>query len=582
MGTLLKFQSCAYYNGKNEEFVQFGVRTPSSCYYIGVNTTSNTASWIPSCYAADTNLSGKVEGIGYGWQKYTVQSSGKVKFVVRGAAGGSTGSAGFSIDSVTGAISGRGNKPGRGAKLCGTFNVKKNDILYILVGHRGFANNGSDWGGGGGGASVILRDNPSGAYTFGPLNRKVDILVVAGGGGGCLDQNFGTQYWGQDAVFTDGANTNGGERIGAIGGGAGMTGNGAATDRCNTVPSILSGGVPYTPLGSIHYGGWGGGGSPLNGGGAGGGYSGGTPIDDNHGGTGGTSYINPTYCSETFRGYATVADDSGRNCQNPWSAYGFIELELGRDPTKFILAHDSDGYKYFNGSQDISGTSFVGTSNTWELLPTQTAPVDTTYAMYGSRVITNVTGLKSPVRFLVSSVNPTEVLTINGQLAGTTVIMKEDANMADVSTLQNMTVNGTFSKYNVKFAVSRDKGSSWQTYNSGSWVNIDVRTKSTFAAQGYDLSFFSAIPLADIQAYIPKSLRFAFYISQVSDSGANSVLTDITYVADLTGSWRHYTESQASYEYITDDTLEITFKEAGNYKVNYLDSFTSGSSGSGT
>ena len=53
-----------------------------------------------------------------------------------------------------------------------------------------------------------------------------------------------------------------------------------------------------------------------SGGGSGGGYSGGN-SSDGIGGYGGTSYINPDRITETFRGYATVADDADRNLTNP-------------------------------------------------------------------------------------------------------------------------------------------------------------------------------------------------------------------------------------------------------------------------
>ena len=55
----------------------------------------------------------------------------------------------------------------------------------MLVGMRGWCNNGSDYGSGGGGASVVLKDNPAGTYTFAPLNQrlvqieeKIDVLLV--------------------------------------------------------------------------------------------------------------------------------------------------------------------------------------------------------------------------------------------------------------------------------------------------------------------------------------------------------------------------------------------------------------------
>lgn len=264
MGKVLKFKSCA----QGGEFNGLGTVTPTSYYTLGVQTPANIVNHINSQYASDPNLAGKVTGIGYGWQKFVLPTSGTVKFTVRGAAGGSTGRSGYSINPVTGAVSGTGNRPGRGAKIEGKCKLKKNDILYLLVGIRGWSNNGRDWGGCGGGASVVLKDNPSGTYTFGPLNRKVDVLFVAGGGGGCFDQSFGTSYYGGDAVLTNGTNTNGGTNSGrSPGSGAGLTGNGTTEAHGWIAYSILSGSIYGTSLNSAHGTTWGGGGASCNGGG---------------------------------------------------------------------------------------------------------------------------------------------------------------------------------------------------------------------------------------------------------------------------------------------------------------------------
>ncbi len=107
MGKTLKFKSCA----RGGEYTALGAITPTNYYYIGVETPANIVNHINSCYADDPNLSGKVTGIGYGWQQYTIPSSGEIKFTVRGAAGGTTGRTGFSINPITGAVSGSGNRP---------------------------------------------------------------------------------------------------------------------------------------------------------------------------------------------------------------------------------------------------------------------------------------------------------------------------------------------------------------------------------------------------------------------------------------------------------------------------------------
>lgn len=264
MGKILQFKSCAV----GGEFTQLGVQTPTSYGINSVQSPANIVNHINSCYASDPNLAGKVTGIGFGWQQYVIPSSGNIKFTVRGGAGGSTGINGYVIDPVTGVVSGTGNRPGRGAKICGTAKLKKDDILYILVGFRGWSNSGDDWGSCGGGASVVLLDNPAGQYTFGPLTRKVDVLFVAGGGGGCFDQSFGSSYYGGDASYTDGINTNGGTNSGrSPGSGAGLEGNGTPEAHGPVAYSILSGSVYGNYLNSSHGTTWGGGGASCNGGG---------------------------------------------------------------------------------------------------------------------------------------------------------------------------------------------------------------------------------------------------------------------------------------------------------------------------
>lgn len=568
MGQVLGFKSCA----TGGEFTGLGQVTPSSYYYIGIAAPANVNTQIQSCYASDPLLAGKVTGIGYGWQKYVVPSNGKIKFTVRGAAGGATGTAGYTINPVTGVITGTGNKPGRGAKICGSAKLKKGDILYILVGMRGWCNQWADWGGGGGGASVVLLDNPAGAYTFAPVNRKVDVLIVAGGGGGTFDNTMGETRNGKDAVLTNGTNTNGGTSSSSRGG-AGLTGNGASGSGGNPAYSLLSGNPITTSLNTIHQGGWGGGGGSYNGGGGGGGYSGGSATDQ-QGGNGGTSYINPLLCEEISRSYATVAEDSQRNLSNPWTAYGYVELELGRAEGKFILAKDADGYKWFNGSEDIYGNSIPGASNEWELLTDQNKPTDATYVRYGNCVITNVTGLKDQTRFLVSSAEPEESISVDGLVAHEVVELIKDVSLADISSYKSITATLNTTGVVMKFAVSKDYGATWQTYNGGQWVNIDITNKTEFSQNGYDMAFFSAIPLADLAAYNAKALRIAILITQNSYTGSNALISSLNSIVDLVGSWAHFKESQASYQYITDDTVEVTFKEAGNYKVNYLDSLT--------
>lgn len=570
MGKVLGFQSCA----KGGEFLDIGVQTNKR--YTFVETPANIVDYINDFYATDANLSGKVTGIGYGWQQYEVESSGKTKFSVRGAAGGTSAYTGATIDPVTGDVTGTCNRPGRGAKVEGIVNLKKDDILYILVGFRGWCNyNGADWGPSGGGASVVLLDNPNGAYTFAPLNRKVDVLFVAGGGGGGCDSYFGPAHYGRDAIYNNGANTNGGSGY-YCSGGAGLTGNGEQSHAKSPAYSLLSGNPSTTTDVPYDHSPWGGGGAGFNGGGGGAGYSGGAGVGDDYG-EGGTSYINPDLCEETFRGYATVAEDSGRNLENPWTAYGYVEIELGRDEHKLILVQDSDGYKWFNGQDNIDGTTNATYSNEWELIPDQSVPVQATYDTYGKTIITNATGLKDKVKFLVSSKEPDESILVTGNVNGAIIQQVKDFNTSDVSILKSFEALGNLDGTITNFAVSKDSGMSWQTYSGGNWVDIDITNKTDFQTNGYNIAQISTIPLTDWKSYMSKKIRIALCITQYQPRGNVSLLTAIKYVADLTASWRHFTEDQATYEYISDTELKVTFLKSGNYKVNYLDELTNNS-----
>lgn len=573
MGKILGFKSCATggeYYGYTTTPSQFAVAFPAQ--------PANLQAQIDATYK-DSSLQGAVVGIGYGWQEYVVPFSSKGKFVVRGASGGCSADTTFSINSTSGAISGNGNKGGRGSKLTFETDLRKGDVLYILVGMRGFNPTvGSNWGASGGGASVVLKDNPNGAYTFTPLNRKVDVLCVASGGGGARYINGGIGKNGADGNYAQGTSTLGGPKGQASGattstsGSAGLTGDGVAGSSGRIAHALLTGTPDTSQINTTNSGGWGGGSSGWYGGGSGGGY-GGAAGTDATGGRSGTSYINPSLCTVIARGYATVADDKARLCANPWTAYGYVELEIGREATKYILAQDDEGYKFFNGSDTIYDTTVPSASNKWQLLPdSSNAPTSDIFSLYGTRIITNVEGLVgNKVKFLVSSPKPNETLAVDGLVAHTIVKMKNAVSVSDISQYVSVTATTNLSGASVKFAMSKDYGQTWFTMSGGDWAPIDIINVNEFEMNGYDLQYFSAIPIEKWQNLNAKSLTLAFCISQNRTTGTTPVLSAIQIVANLVGSWSHFTDAQASYTYIASDTLEITFKETGNYKVNYLD-----------
>ena len=93
-----------------------------------------------------------------GIQHWTVPYTGEYKIEAVGAAGG------------YGTDSNNGKYRGRGARMIGTFNLSKGEIIQILVGQEGGINSAKKRSGGGGGTFVVRGSNTP--------------LIIAGGGGG--------------------------------------------------------------------------------------------------------------------------------------------------------------------------------------------------------------------------------------------------------------------------------------------------------------------------------------------------------------------------------------------------------------
>ncbi|RMX46387.1 hypothetical protein pdam_00000550 [Pocillopora damicornis] len=193
-----------------------------------------------------------------GIQLWTVPYSGEYKIEAIGGAGW------YGKNSVV-------QNGGRGAKLIGNFILTKDEIIRILVGHKGKRGPGSITTTGGGGGTFVVRGSNT-------------PLIIAGGGGGI--KNMSERHSGCDASLSTTGNAgyssplgsggtggNGGGSAGNRpgGGGGGFYGNGGGGGKGGK--GFLNGGKG----GTYHGGFGGGGGNPAYSGGAGGGggYSGG-------------------------------------------------------------------------------------------------------------------------------------------------------------------------------------------------------------------------------------------------------------------------------------------------------------------
>ncbi|XP_066026855.1 uncharacterized protein [Pocillopora verrucosa] len=191
-----------------------------------------------------------------GIQSWTVPYSGEYRIEAIGGAGW------YGKNSVV-------QNGGRGAKLIGNFILTKDEIVRILVGHKGKRGPNSKTTSGGGGGTFVVRGSNT-------------PLIIAGGGGGI--KNMSEQHSGCDASISttgnagyssslgsEGTGGNGGGSAGGGGGGGGFHGNGRGGGKGGK--GFLNGGKGGTYNGGFG----GGGGNPAYSGGAGGGggYSGG-------------------------------------------------------------------------------------------------------------------------------------------------------------------------------------------------------------------------------------------------------------------------------------------------------------------
>ena len=228
---------------------------------------------------ASTSVS--VEIIGQGIQKWLVPKAGVYKITAKGAAG---------MSSCT------SNVGGNGASLTGIFTLKRNDILYIIVGQMG-TNVNNEWGGSGGGASFVVKRGDSLPYEFSLDDCTVTPLIIAAGGGGSGDCNSSpTPKKGTDGQCYANQYANEENLESGASGGAGFS----VDSKDGKTKSFLNGAVGGSffcaaarcgaPAAGTSYGGFGCGGVPFNAGGGGGGYRGGNSLSYGASGHGGLSF----------------------------------------------------------------------------------------------------------------------------------------------------------------------------------------------------------------------------------------------------------------------------------------------------
>lgn len=240
-----------------------------------------------------------------------------------------------------------------------------------------------------------------------------------------------------------------------------------------------------------------------------------------------------------------------------------------------IFIEDSEGIKYFNGTVDRDNNPNPDGTDTWELLPDDVVLGEEAFLEYAKYIPTNKTGLlDEEAKILCMSEDEEASISIDGKINKAIVKQTIDTIVSDIGLIT--AVAATFNSLNadIQFAISKNSGKTWQSYNGIDFVDIDTEDRDIFAANGYNLSLITSIPLETWNNYKAKTIRFAFCVTQKSNTTA-PIITSVDFTGNLIGSWRKALETEATYEYTAIDNLRIHLTKAGNYKVNYLDSLGS-------
>ena len=410
-----------------------------------VGNTPPTQTQLDAAYA-DTTLDGLVIATN-GIQKWVAPGNGKYTIIARGAAGGKGSSS--TADTMLG---------GFGAIITGTFHLKKNDALYIVVGQKGTDSgltSGDGVTAGGGGMSAILKEVVESTYL---LNGTipVELLMIAGAGNGGGDARYsGTP--GSNALLDQGSN-DAYKTTSYSGGGFDAFFNDNTCGR-----SLLAGAAAsqyaYSRGGMNSQAGFGGGaGNTDDGAGSGGGgYRGGV-----RGGNAGSSFNNGEEPNAILN---TVRTD------------GSVDIIQTIVYKKLVLNNTDGDYYYYDGTNWVSvGNTATGAEFEdygMEQIEFATLSYFTDYKIYAytgdaddteiSTLITHKPLVQSAARIV--SIDFTNKILTSGHLTAT-------------------------SEARVLVSVNDDE--TWQTYNN-SWQEVDVSDLSLAFADAMSATAFNAV-----------------------------------------------------------------------------------------
>lgn len=410
-----------------------------------IGNTPPTQVQLDAAYVG-TPLEGQVTTTA-GIQRWVAPSNGKYTIIARGAAGGKGSSS-----------SAEGMLGGFGAIITGTFSLKKNDVLYIVVGQKGTDSpigSGDGVTAGGGGMSAILKQVDTSDYL---LNGTipVELLMIAGAGNGGGDQAYSGQP-GQNAILDEGSNE--GYKTNSYSGG----GFNAFYNDNTCGRSLLAGAAAsqyvYSRSGRSSQAGFGGGGANTDDGqgGGGGGYRGGV-----RGGTAGSSYNAGT---EPIAILNTVRTD------------GSVDIIQTIIYKKLVLNNADGNYYYYDGTD-------------WQSIGDTATSVE--YEEYGMEQIEFATlsfFTDYKIFAYTGDEDDTEITTL---ITHKPLVQSAARIVAIDFTTKVLTSAHLTATSEARVLVSVNDEETWQTYDNG-WQEVDVSDLSAAFAEAMSATAFNAI-----------------------------------------------------------------------------------------
>ncbi|RJS60102.1 SPRY domain-containing protein [Bacillus sp. PK3_68] len=149
------------------------------------------------------------------------------------------------------------------------------------------------------------------------------------------------------------------------------------------------------------------------------------------------------------------------------------------------------------------------------------------------------------------------------------VLPTKDINIRSVENIDSFILNVTQAGQGaIKTVVSFDKGTTWYTRSSGSWIETDLANIKTEGITPAALNTITSSEWAALRG-TSNTVRFAYHLS-IEEITDIATVNDLISQMDMKGTWKKAVHGiDYDYEYPNNDQLSVTIYQNGDYKINY-------------